>query len=238
MDIVAAIALTSLALIVPGAHPREPARRRDRLAAGGRCRRVVRRRDHPGVGGALFRHLQRRDPRDRPGRRRSGGARGGGRGARLRVARARVRRSARAPDRGPRRPAARCLLPPPPGRGPTAADLRRRGRVGRHRGRGARLAARLVVHRRIAGWWTAALSGTLWASSTWCGAVTLGVGSAPGSPFRFIHEHPGSGAIGTLPWVLIPGFLVPIYLLTHLAVFARLAGGAQGDRAGTWYASV
>lgn len=37
----------------------------------------------------------------------------------------------------------------------------------------------------------------------------LGVGSAPGSPFRFIHEAPGSGAMGTLPW--------------HLAVFARLA---------------
>ncbi len=80
-----------------------------------------------------------------------------------------------------------------------------------------------VVHRRIAGWWTAALLWNTLGFLDLVGAVTLGVGSAPGSPFRFIHEHPGSGAMGTLPWVLIPGFLVPIYLLTHLAVFARLA---------------
>ena len=31
------------------------------------------------------------------------------------------------------------------------------------------------------------------------------------------------GTMGLLPWLLIPGFLMPIYLLTHLAAFARLA---------------
>lgn len=54
-------------------------------------------------------------------------------------------------------------------------------------------------------------------------AVTLGVGSAPGSPVRFISEATDSGTIASLPWVLIPTFLVPLYLLTHLAIFAHAA---------------
>ena len=28
-----------------------------------------------------------------------------------------------------------------------------------------------------------------------------------------------------LPWMIIPGVLVPLYLLAHLAIFARLARG-------------
>jgi hypothetical protein len=58
-------------------------------------------------------------------------------------------------------------------------------------------------------------------------AVTLGFGSAPGSPLRFIYEESVPGTLATLPWFLIPGFLVPIYLLSHLAVFARLAAAAR-----------
>jgi hypothetical protein len=54
-------------------------------------------------------------------------------------------------------------------------------------------------------------------------AVTLGIGSAPGTPLRFIVEDAVPGTINTLPWILIPAFLVPVYLLTHLAVFAQLA---------------
>ena len=54
-------------------------------------------------------------------------------------------------------------------------------------------------------------------------AVTLGVGSTAGSPIQFIVEDAVPGTIATLPWALIPTFLVPIYLLAHLALFARLA---------------
>lgn len=57
-------------------------------------------------------------------------------------------------------------------------------------------------------------------------AVALGVGSAPGSPVRFMFETPDTGLMSTLPWFLIPGFLVPLYMLVHLAIFARLAGSA------------
>jgi hypothetical protein len=80
-----------------------------------------------------------------------------------------------------------------------------------------------AVHRRVAGWWTATVVWNTLGFVDLVAAVTLGVGSAPGSPLRFIHEAPDSGAMGTLPWMLIPGFLVPIYLLSHLAVFVRLA---------------
>lgn len=61
-------------------------------------------------------------------------------------------------------------------------------------------------------------------------AVTLGVGSAPNSPVRFIFESPNSGAIGSLPWLLIPGVLVPLYLLTHVAIFAQLGRAFVGGR--------
>jgi hypothetical protein len=53
-------------------------------------------------------------------------------------------------------------------------------------------------------------------------AVTLGIGSAQEGRLRFIVEDAVPGTINALPWILIPAFLVPIYLLTHLAVFARL----------------
>jgi hypothetical protein len=54
-------------------------------------------------------------------------------------------------------------------------------------------------------------------------AVTLGLGSTPGSPLRFIFEDTVPGTMAMLPWVLIPGYLVPMYLLAHVAVFTRLA---------------
>jgi hypothetical protein len=55
-------------------------------------------------------------------------------------------------------------------------------------------------------------------------AVGLGATSSPG-PLRLIFAEPGAGIMTTLPWLLIPGFLVPLLASTHLAVFYRLAGG-------------
>jgi hypothetical protein len=63
-------------------------------------------------------------------------------------------------------------------------------------------------------------------------AVMLGIGSAPDSPVRFIVEDATPGTLGTLPWILIPAFLVPLYVLTHLAVFARLAADRSPAHAG------
>lgn len=53
-------------------------------------------------------------------------------------------------------------------------------------------------------------------------AVTLGVTSAPTSPLRLFTEGPGTAPMGSLPWVLIPTFIVPLLLLIHVAVFRRL----------------
>lgn len=52
-------------------------------------------------------------------------------------------------------------------------------------------------------------------------AVGLGAISSPG-PLRLIFAEPGSAIMTTLPWLLIPGFLVPLLASTHLAVFYRL----------------
>jgi hypothetical protein len=64
-------------------------------------------------------------------------------------------------------------------------------------------------------------------------AVTFGALSAPGTPFRIFPEAPGTLAMGTLPWMAIPSFLVPLFLLTHLAVAVRLrAAHTEGVRSG------
>jgi hypothetical protein len=53
-------------------------------------------------------------------------------------------------------------------------------------------------------------------------AVGLGVTSSPG-PLRLISAEPSSAIMTTLPWLLIPGFLVPILFVVHIGIFARLA---------------
>jgi hypothetical protein len=53
-------------------------------------------------------------------------------------------------------------------------------------------------------------------------AVSLGALSAPGTPFRVFTEGPGSLAMTALPWVMVPVMLVPLFLLTHLAIAAKL----------------
>src|SRR6266571_6465557 len=53
-------------------------------------------------------------------------------------------------------------------------------------------------------------------------AVGLGVSSSPG-PLRLIFAEPSSAIMSTLPWLLIPGFLVPLLFAVHIAIFIRLA---------------
>ena len=53
-------------------------------------------------------------------------------------------------------------------------------------------------------------------------AIALGLLSAPGTPFQTFTEEPGTLAIGTLPWIMIPAMLVPIYLLVHLTIAVKL----------------
>ena len=53
-------------------------------------------------------------------------------------------------------------------------------------------------------------------------AVGLGVISSPG-PQRLIFAEPSSAIMTTLPWLLIPGFLVPLLVAVHIGIFIRLA---------------
>jgi hypothetical protein len=89
-----------------------------------------------------------------------------------------------------------------------------------------------LVQRRATGWRGLLLAWNTLGFVDLVVAVTLGVGSAPAMPLRFILEEPGSGLMGVLPWLLIPGFLVPVYLLTHLALFAQLRAGSAARDAG------
>ena len=79
----------------------------------------------------------------------------------------------------------------------------------------------LAAHRRVAGWPAMVLVWNTLAIGDLIAAVTLGFGSGE-TPLRFIHETPSTAAITTLPWTLIPAFLVPTYFLTHLAIYAQL----------------
>ena len=56
-------------------------------------------------------------------------------------------------------------------------------------------------------------------------AVGLGVTSSPALQAAF--TGPNSGPMTTLPWLLIPGFLVPTLAATHLAIFYRLRIGLE-----------
>jgi hypothetical protein len=57
-------------------------------------------------------------------------------------------------------------------------------------------------------------------------AVTLGTLSTPG-PLQLFVGPPDSSAMTTLPWLIIPGFLVPILLFTHIVIFTRLFARTQ-----------
>jgi hypothetical protein len=72
-------------------------------------------------------------------------------------------------------------------------------------------------------------------------AIALGVTSVNGSPLQLIHAGPGSAAVLTLPWSLIPSVLVPFYLITHGIIFAQLrvrgvhaAGAADQTAHSAW----
>lgn len=54
-------------------------------------------------------------------------------------------------------------------------------------------------------------------------AVTLGALSAPG-PSRVFFDEPGSALMSSVPWILIPCFLVPSLSFVHLVVFYQTVG--------------
>jgi len=59
-------------------------------------------------------------------------------------------------------------------------------------------------------------------------AILFGALSSPGTPFRLFTEGPGTVVMATLPWVLIPSTLVPLWLLIHLTIAWRLRSAPAG----------
>src|SRR5262245_6080997 len=51
-------------------------------------------------------------------------------------------------------------------------------------------------------------------------AVFLGATSSPG-PARLFFGEPSAAIMSTLPWLLIPGFLVPLLFAVHIGIFLR-----------------
>jgi hypothetical protein len=61
-------------------------------------------------------------------------------------------------------------------------------------------------------------------------AVGLGATSTPG-PMRLFTDAPGSSIMTTLPWIIIPCFLVPSFEALHVAIFYRLLMSGTQSRA-------
>ena len=64
-------------------------------------------------------------------------------------------------------------------------------------------------------------------------ALTLGPLSAPG-PLQVFVGPPDSSPMTTLPWLIIPAFLVPCLMFLHVVIFTRLAGGRADVRSREW----
>jgi hypothetical protein len=63
-------------------------------------------------------------------------------------------------------------------------------------------------------------------------AVALGTMSSPG-PLQIFHAEPSSAIMSSLPWILIPCFLVPSLAFIHLCTFYRLRMLAPAERGET-----
>jgi hypothetical protein len=64
-------------------------------------------------------------------------------------------------------------------------------------------------------------------------AIALGALSAPG-PLQVFAGPPTSAIMSTLPWLIIPGFLVPILLFIHVVIVYGLAGAEASLAAHPW----
>jgi hypothetical protein len=80
-----------------------------------------------------------------------------------------------------------------------------------------------MVSRQASGWRAVALAWNSLGVLDLVTAIGLGITSAEGSPIRLIFTEPSTALMSSLPWILIPAFLVPLLMAIQLAVFYRLA---------------
>jgi len=85
----------------------------------------------------------------------------------------------------------------------------------------------ILVARKLSRWRPLALAWNTFALADLVVAVGLGVASAADFPLSLFTAGPDSGLMSGLPMFLIPGFLVPLWMLVHLAVFYQLLRPAK-----------
>jgi hypothetical protein len=86
----------------------------------------------------------------------------------------------------------------------------------------------LLVATKGTGWRPITLAWNVFGTADLIAAIGLGVASAADSPFPISHAGPDTTLMAELPMFIIPAFLVPLLMLTHIAVFARLAHAGNG----------
>jgi hypothetical protein len=64
-------------------------------------------------------------------------------------------------------------------------------------------------------------------------ALTLGPLSAPG-PLQVFLGPPDTSPMTTLPWLIVPGFLVRCLVFLHIVIFTRLAKAEGATRTHAW----
>jgi hypothetical protein len=79
-----------------------------------------------------------------------------------------------------------------------------------------------LVGHRVAGWRPIALVWNVLGAGDLVAAVGLGVASAVDSPLRIFAAGPDTTLMSQLPMFIVPGFLVPLWMLTHIVVFGKL----------------
>lgn len=62
-------------------------------------------------------------------------------------------------------------------------------------------------------------------------AISLGILSAPGTPLQVFTDGPGTLAMTTLPWAFVPSMIVPLFLLIHVTIDAKLRSAKRATLA-------
>lgn len=88
-----------------------------------------------------------------------------------------------------------------------------------------------LAARRPAGSGGAVLAWSLVGMADLATAVGLGATSSPG-PVRVFFAEPSSAMMTTLPWIVIPCFVVPALMAVHIVTLVRLRGAARGRTRG------
>ena len=87
---------------------------------------------------------------------------------------------------------------------------------------GLAIPAAIFAYRQVEGWEKWVLVWNVIGLLDFVSAVTFGLTSQPGSPLQVFMDPPGTAILADLPWRMIPGFYVPLFIIAHLALFVRL----------------